>query len=204
MRACANRVILRTAHRREEPTPQISTNPRTPVQPQEAAEKSLPQPRPELFQNLSELSNEELKDRAKAYLAAKGGFRDRLRGTFVLPPDEEREPERTERILSNPWALRRNCGADSYQQLKSFWLVRVNGGTTAGLVFWYVMTWCNISLSVLTAIGPTLSQDTLVAHIQVSAIISLQLGFGTFCIYCRPDADRILGTLPAAQFIVEG
>ena len=49
-----------------------------------------------------------------------GGFRDRKTGAFGVPPSDTKEPERTDRILASPFAIRRRVAGDRWQSIEGF------------------------------------------------------------------------------------
>ena len=132
------------------------------------------------------------------------GYPDRTRVEFEIPKAEVLEPQRTERLLKNPWALRRDSAGDSYEQLQMAFIKKCNGDTVAGIIMWITLSAVNVALAALSAIGNAFATGSYAGYTQVILIFSLQLGFAFYCYWWTPDSDRVTGSLYGAQFFVEG
>ena len=134
----------------------------------------------------------------------KTGHKDRTRVFFDIPKQDYLEPERTGRLLENPWALRRHRAGDSYEQLQMAWIKECNGDKLSGMFMWFLMAMTNVLLAGLSSAGSAITAGSYAGYAQVACIMTLQLGFAVYCFHFTPDSDRIAGSLHGCQFLVEG
>lgn len=140
---------------------------------------------------------------AAARLASRGGHRDRRLGAWSVPEEDIAEPERTERLLSQPFALRRRRTGDAFQAREGFLMFRVNGSNRLGVLFRLVVMLANVSFGVLSGITPLLKPGSLPALAQTSTVLTLQAIMSWIC-FCRiPDADMIVSLFAGLQFLLE-
>lgn len=132
------------------------------------------------------------------------GLPQRCLGAFSVPPTDMIEPNRTERILAAPFALRRESPADSFHQRSSSVLFRVNGTSLWTSNFRLLVIGATMSIGVLAGFRPLVRSGTVGALLQCTAVVSLQLGLACFCLCCSPDADLIFSKLAGTQFLLEG
>jgi hypothetical protein len=139
-------------------------------------------------------------------LLARRGHRDRKSGAFAVagPETDAKEPERTERILANPFAFCRSKPLDAFQSREGFFMFRVNGGTFIGRWYRLLIILLNMVFGVLSGLQPLLTPGTALAVAQTSTILTLQLGVAFLCFWYLPDADRIIARFMAFQFLFEG
>ena len=77
----------------------------------------------------------ESRSSAADLFARRGGHADRKLGGFTIPEADTAEPSRTERLLRQPFALRRERTGDAFQAREGFLLFRVNGSNRIGVVY---------------------------------------------------------------------
>ena len=133
------------------------------------------------------------------------GFRDRKSGAFGGVPDADvKEPERTERLLAAPFAIRRERMADSWQGLEGFLLFRVHGASRVSTCYRLIVVGVNMIFGVISGLSPLVTPGSFGALVQSSCILGLQMGMSFLCFYYLPDADRIISRFAGTQFLFEG
>jgi len=136
---------------------------------------------------------------------AERGHRDRKSGAWGLPAEDTKEPERTERLLRQPFALCRSRVGDAFQSREGFLLFRLNGGSRVGTCYRIIVIGANMLFGALAGIQPMLMpKGSIPSYVQTSIISVLQLVMGGVCFWFLPDADRIISRFAGAQFIAEG
>ena len=72
---------------------------------------------------------------AQAKLAGGRGFRDRRTGAFGTPDEDTAEPQRTERLLAEPYVLFRKRAADMQHAVSMTLLASSSGHRLTGLMW---------------------------------------------------------------------
>ena len=167
--------------------------------------KRLPQRAKEPRQRPSgRLSLVQARAEAAELIETRGGHRDRKSGAFIVPVDDTLEPERTERLLAAPFALRRTRAADAFQSREGFFMFRVNGSSCVGRWYRLIVVSLNMSFGVLSGLQPLLNPDSAEATAQTMCVMALQLSMSLICWWVLPDADRIISHFAGMQFLLEG
>lgn len=136
-------------------------------------------------------------------LLASRGVRDRKSGAWGAPADDTKEPERTERILAQPFAVRRLRHGDALQSREGYLLFRINGSNRIGVAYRVIVLAVNVTFGVLSGIQPLLSPGTAAATAQAALILVMQFGMSFLCCKFLPDADRIISRVASIQFFAE-
>ena len=132
------------------------------------------------------------------------GFRDRKSGAWSINVADVEEPERTERLLAAPFALRRSRTGDTWQTFEGFLMFRVNGDNQLSSYYRLLVIGVNITFGVLSGLQSLLPASSVAALVQTALILVLQLGMSIVCFVCLPDADRVISRFAGSQFCVEG
>ena len=136
---------------------------------------------------------------------AERGHRDRKSGAWGLPPEDTKEPERTERLLRQPFAFCRSRVGDGFQSREGFLLFRLNGGSRVGASYRIIVIGVNMLFGALAGVQPMLMpKGSIPSYLQTAMISALQLTMGGVCFWFLPDADRIISRFAGAQFFAEG
>jgi hypothetical protein len=130
---------------------------------------------------------------------ASRGHRDRKTGGFSGPEADNMEPERTERLLANPFALRRTRVGDHWQGIEGFLFFRVNGSTRFGTCYQLIVIGVNMLFGTLTGLRPMLQRGSPQAAVQMWCILTLQLAMSFVCFHLLPDADRVISRFAGTQ-----
>ena len=136
-------------------------------------------------------------------LANRGGHVDRKSGGYVMPPSDAIEPDRTERLLARPFQLWRSNAADAFQSREGFFMFRVNGGTFVGRWYRVLAVLANMVFGLLSGLQPLLSAGSTESLVQTGIVLGLQTIMAILCCRFKPDADRIISTFAATQFVFE-
>lgn len=152
---------------------------------------------------VSRLSLAEARASALARLTRHGGFRDRRTGAFAIPDADAKEPERTERLLASPFAMRRARTGDAFQGIEGHFFFRVNGSSRIGTCYRLLVIFFNVTFGILSGLQPLLPVGSLLALAQTTTILTMQLGLAFVCFSVLPDADRIISRFAGAQFLFE-
>ena len=143
-------------------------------------------------------------EQAAQKLARRGGFRDRRSGAWTLPEEDTDEPARTERLLAHPFALRRSCPGDKFQQREGFLLFRCNGNSRFGVAYRLLVLITMLIIGIISGLHPLVGPPgSASALAQTLAVVTLQLGLAFLCLRCHPDADRIISIFCGTQFLLE-
>ena len=145
----------------------------------------------------------EARQNATDRLAAHG-HRDRKTGGWGAPEDDTKEPERSERLLANPFRFHHARAGDRWQSIEGYLLFRVNGSSRIATCYRLIVIGVNMIFGILSGIQPLLPPQSMVAIAQTSMFLSLQLGMSYVCFRFLPDADRIVSRFAGTQFFVEG
>jgi Tfp pilus assembly major pilin PilA len=137
-------------------------------------------------------------------IARRHGFRDRKTGGFGVPPEDTKEPERTERMLASPLALQRKRTGDAFHAIEGFLAFRVNGSSRIGACYRLLVVALNIGFGVLSGLNPLLPPGSVAAVVQSFIVLVLQLGMSYVCFRFLPDADRMISRFAGTQFLFEG
>ncbi len=149
------------------------------------------------------LSFKEAREAAIRALAARG-LRDRRSGAWVAPEADTAEPARTERLLRDPFALRRPLAGDALHQREGFLLFRVNGSSRVGVAYRLLVIVVMMGIGVLSGLQPLMGDPLGVpALLQTLLVLGLQLVMATLCFCFLPDADRVISRFAGAQFCLE-
>ena len=192
-----------------DPPPQIATNnppddiPRSTTRGSGSANVLDDEKPPRPVSRPQRLTLAEARSSALDQLASRG-YRDRKSGTFAPPEADSKEPERTERLLAAPFAIRRQRVGDAWQALEGFLLFRVNGTTRLALGYRVLVLAVNMGFGALSGLKPLLPEGSALATAQVAVVLSLQLTMSCVCFCVLPDADRIVSRFAGTQFLFEG
>ena len=161
---------------------------------------------PTVAMSTSERRRANLKEASSKAIArlAGIGFRDRKSGTWTTIEEDLKEPERTERLLAAPFALRKSRAGDTWQTFEGFFVFRVNGGNSFSCYYRLVVIGVNMLFGIISGLQPLLPVGSFVALLQSFFILALQLGMSLLCFCCLPDADRIISRFAGSQFLFEG
>jgi len=125
----------------------------------------------------------------------------RERGEYIKPREELREPQRTERILANPFCASRS--ADALAQTRTF-ASRGTGHALGGISYEWLSLFIGALIAVLAGVGEALTEGTSAADAQVGLTITLQFGFALFILAYGPGVDRLDDLATGLQFSLEG
>ena len=128
----------------------------------------------------------------------------RVRGVFVRPEPDEKEPQRTERLLSRPIALFRSTPADAMDAMKLAWFQRANGRGFVGISYDFVALIAGLAIAALNGLGPNIDITSNHALMQVASIMTIQICTAFYVFTFKPSADRIDNMLTGTQFALEG
>jgi hypothetical protein len=92
---------------------------------------------------------------------------DRNQGAWALPSADSVEPARTERLLAQPFAIRRYRATDIVDQLGFHLWVRTHGRSRLGVLWCWASMMLQALLAVILGIGPYLSDSPTAARVQV-------------------------------------
>jgi len=129
---------------------------------------------------------------------------DRPRGEFSRPEADQKEPARTERLLSRPLALFRPRAGDALDALKLTWFSRANGSRFAGLSYDWLALMAGLSIAGLNGVGNHMQIGSPESYMQVSSVVVIQYAAALYVVCIKPSADRIDNLLTFSQFFVEG
>ena len=133
------------------------------------------------------------------------GHQDRKSGGFSgLPEEDVSEPERTERILANPWLFFSGRPGQAFQSREGFFMFRVNGKTVFGRYFRLIVVVLNMIFGFLSGLSPLFTPGSAEAIAQTVVVLILQFLMSILCCCFLPDADRIVSRFAAVQFLFEG
>jgi hypothetical protein len=164
-----------------------------------------PSRRQRRLQQRTMISLRQAKIAAIDMLGDRGGYHDRKSGSFaVTAPEDAAEPERTERILANPFIFCRRRPGDAFQQREGYLLFRVNGSSRLGVSYRVIVLCINVLFGVISGMQPLISPGTAAAHLQTSLVLALQMAMGLLCFCILPDADRVVSRIAGSQFFAEG
>jgi len=128
----------------------------------------------------------------------------RLQGKFTKLATDLEEPKRTERLLAHPFALFKSRASDM-EEAMTFWLFpRVSGRTFLGLTFAWSSMLVQVTVSVLSGLGPHLDQRRWPASAQVGSVASIKLVWCAVLVICNPCACGVGNATVALQFMIEG
>jgi len=128
----------------------------------------------------------------------------RDRGAFVRRDEDLLEPDRTERLLLNPFNIFPDRPSDAYDGLKINWLHRVSGDKLSHVMFNYLAYLTQLLIAAFAGIGPYVTPRSTVARAQVVVVLSLQFGFALWAKFGGAASDRVDGNICACQFFMEG
>jgi hypothetical protein len=133
-----------------------------------------------------------------------GAALQRLGGKFAKPPEDVKEPDRTERILAQPYRLLRDRASDAAESMSLNLFVKASGKGLLGLTF----AWCSmaiqISVAVLSGMGPYLYEGGYTAVGQMLAIALVKASWACVLILYMPCACLLSNAVIATQFLTEG
>ena len=137
-------------------------------------------------------------------LAVRGGFRDRKSGEFGDDLEEDLlEPDRTERLLAEPFVIRRERRGDVFHGRQSYLLFRVNGATPFSTCSRLALVLANMVLGILAGIRPSLTPSAADGITITCFILAVQLGVAWACFRWLPDADRLISHAMGFQYLLE-
>ena len=137
-------------------------------------------------------------------LAVRGGFRDRKSGEFGDDLEEDLlEPDRTERLLAEPFAIRRERRGDVFHGRQSYLLFRVNGATPFSTCSRLALVLANMVLGIFAGIRPSLTPSAADGITITCFFLAVQLGVAWACFKWLPDADRLISHAMGFQYLIE-
>jgi len=137
-------------------------------------------------------------------LAVRGGFRDRKSGEFGDDLEEDLlEPDRTERLLAEPFAIRRERRGDVFHGRQSYLLFRVNGATPFSTCSRLALVLANMVLGIFAGIRPSLTPSAADGIAITCLFLAVQLGVAWACFRWLPDADRLISHAMGFQYLIE-
>lgn len=137
-------------------------------------------------------------------LAVRGGFRDRKSGEFGDDLEEDLlEPDRTERLLAEPFAIRRERRGDVFHGRQSYLLFRVNGATPFSTCSRLALVLANMVLGIFAGIRPSLTPSAADGITITCFFLAVQLGVAWACFRWLPDADRLISHAMGFQYLLE-
>jgi hypothetical protein len=129
----------------------------------------------------------------------------RVRGDWTKPEEDVVEPDRTERLLAHPVVLLRPRPGDAIDGNKMLWLNRASGSYgISGVLYEWLLLLIQLSIAILTGIGPGIEPGSPEADAQMFAVICLQYGIAVYTMFGGPSADRIDNFVITAQYLTEG
>ena len=128
----------------------------------------------------------------------------RDRGEFVRRQEDMMEPDRTERLLLNPFNMFPDRPSDAYDGLKINWLHRASGDQLGHIMFNYAAYLTQLLIAAFAGIGPYLTPRSLAARAQIVTTMGLQFGFALWAKFGGAASDRVDGNICACQFFMEG
>ena len=129
---------------------------------------------------------------------------DRMRGSWLKPQSETSEPERTERLLSEPFGLLRGRSADCQESMSLHLMVKTSGHLGLGLGWAWATMVVQVSCAILSGVGPYLGRGTGVALAQVVGVALVKLLWAAVLLYWAPCVCLLTNTVVAMQFLSEG
>ena len=131
------------------------------------------------------------------------GFRDRRSGAWALPEQDTAEPARTERILRDPFALRRDRPGDAFHQREGFLLFRVNGASRFGVCYRLLVIVVMLMIGIISGLRPLVGAAGSSAAIAQALVVAvLQLCMAAICLLYHPDADRVISVCCGTQVLI--
>lgn len=128
---------------------------------------------------------------------------DRTRGKFAKPKDDAVEPARTERILSQPWALLKPTAGDSLDAYGFSLMARAGGFIWYATSFEVTILSTQIVVGVLNGLGAALQPGSSAAIAQISTVLAVQAMHSIWVFTAKPSVDRIMNVLVGTQFALE-
>jgi hypothetical protein len=130
---------------------------------------------------------------------------NRVRGDWTKSKEDVVEPDRTERLLAHPVMLLRPRAGDAIDGNKLLWLNRASGSYgISGILYEWLLLLIQLSIAILTGIGPVIEPGSPEADAQMFAVICLQYGIAVYTMFGGPSADRIDNFVITAQYLTEG
>jgi hypothetical protein len=130
---------------------------------------------------------------------------NRVRGDWTKSKEDVVEPDRTERLLAHPVVLLRPRAGDAIDGNKLLWLNRASGSYgISGILYEWLLLLIQLSIAILTGIGPRIEPGSPEADAQMFAVICLQYGIAVYTMFGGPSADRIDNFVITAQYLTEG
>ncbi|KOO33777.1 hypothetical protein Ctob_016612, partial [Chrysochromulina tobinii] len=130
---------------------------------------------------------------------------NRVRGDWTKSEEDVVEPDRTERLLAHPVVLLRPRAGDAIDGNKLLWLNRASGSYgISGVLYEWLLLLIQLSIAILTGIGPAIEPGSPEADAQMYAVICLQYGIAVYTMFGGPSADRIDNFVITAQYLTEG
>lgn len=128
---------------------------------------------------------------------------DRVRGKFARPPNEVKEPGRTERILAHPTRVFHELASDTLDSIGFALMARSGGARLTGVLFEFIVLGANILIAALSGIRLIFEPGSDGALAQMFAIITVQVCVATYVFCAKPSADRVMNLLVGTQFALE-
>ena len=127
---------------------------------------------------------------------------NRVRGDWTKSEEDVVEPDRTERLLAHPVVLLRPRAGDAIDGNKLLWLNRASGSYgISGVLYEWLLLLIQLSIAILTGIGPAIEPGSPEADAQMYAVICLQYGIAVYTMFGGPSADRIDNFVITAQYL---
>ena len=101
----------------------------------------------------------------------------RMHGKWSKPPADLKEPERTERLLASPFALRRGCAADCQDSMSTNLFGNTSGTRFLGICFAWASMLVQVLCGIISGVGPYITRGTRPADAQVLLVAFVKLAW---------------------------
>ena len=130
---------------------------------------------------------------------------ERVQGAWAKPKPDMAEPARTERLLAhgalNPFYAR---ASDCLESMAMTLMTGSSGHHLLGQLFAWLVIVLQVTMGVLSGVGPYLEPGSAAAQFQVLAVGFLKCAWATLLICCIPHASLLMNMVLASIFVCEG
>jgi hypothetical protein len=128
----------------------------------------------------------------------------RLAGKWAKPPQDNAEPERTERLLARPFLVLKSRASDCQDSMSLSMFGKTSGIHLLGMCFQWSSMMVQVSCGVVQGIGPYITQNTVEARVQVLSVALVKVGWALIMLRFRPCACGLTNAVIVCQFMFEG
>jgi len=128
----------------------------------------------------------------------------RIAGKWAKPQADVVEPARTERLLAAPFTIFWSHGADYLDAYALCLLPKTSGDLFIGLCFQWLTMLVQVTLGIVSGLGPYITKGTVAATAQVVSVASVKLLWAASLTVYRPCACGLTNAVVAAQCLSEG